>query len=293
MAVNRDKEFQQMGINAQSNPNAYRSMQTNNVMRDYGNNTGAMYLAGTEQEKARQAANLSQVGAMTGQNLWQTGQQQQDYLASLQNRREGGDAVARRMVNSRNERVANVGRNMAGRKIAGGVGAAAMDSVQSKADMDIAAQQQGFDRQNDQDLWNYIKRNQKVTGEALAMGSDQGLADQISTDSGSGLSVICTELNRQGILDNETYKKDAEFGLYLYKHRPMALLGYRAWGTKVATAMSKSPFLTKAVSKIALPWAYYISGKENLLGKILFHVGLPICELIGQALVLHRVSKEA
>jgi len=100
-------------------------------------------------------------------------------------------------------------------------------------------------------------------------------------------TVICTELNRQGILDDETYLADSEFGKLLPYN---VLRGYRLWGTKLAEAMKKSKLLTKIVWTFAKPWTEemaYKAGfrkKGNLFGKLMTKIGIPICGFIGQIL---------
>ena len=285
-AIKKETERQRK---AEANKSSYATSAFDNYAS--GNFQNTIY--GTAEERARQAANLNQVGLMTGHNMAGIGNMQQDYYNSLQQRRSGEDATARRMLEQRNRNVANVGRNFSGRGVAGGVASAAMNEAQSKADLDVAEQMQTFARQNDRDLWDYVKRNQKVTGEALAMGMDQGLADQISTDSGSGITVICTELHRQGLLPSETYEHDAQFGRMMMKYEPVTFLGYQVWGSKVAKLMKKSKIITKFVSLIAIPWARYISGENNFIGRMTYKIGIPLCYTIGRFMVTLEKRKEA
>ena len=262
-------------------------------LNNYANNSGGFSLYGSPDEISAQAANLSQVGAMTGQNLWTTGNQQQDYLSSLQARRNGEDATARRMLEQRNRNMANVGRAFSGRGVAGGVAASAMNTAQAQADSQIAQQQQDFAAENDKALWDYVKRNQKVTGEALAMGADRGLANQIDTDAGSGMSVICTELHRQGYISDEVIKKDTEFGKFLYFYDPCVLLGYQIWASHVATWMSKSKLLTKLIAPMGAAWAENIAEtRPNFLGKFILAVGIPLCRVIGSFYAKKELKKK-
>lgn len=284
-AMERNKENRSAKKNMSSN--------TNKDIDNYLNNTGTFSLFGSPEEIAAQASNLSQVGAMTGQNLHDTAGQQQDYLSSLQSRRNGEDATARRMLEQRNRNMANVGRSFSGRGVAGGVAASAMNTAQAQADSQVAQQQQDFATQNDKELWDYVKRNQKVTGEALAMGSDRGLADKIDTDAGSGMSVICTELHRQGYISDEVIRKDAMFGLNLYLYDPCVLLGYQVWANKVAKLMAKSKLLTKLLAPIGVAWAENIAGtRPNLTGKIILKVGIPLCRFIGSLVARKELKKK-
>lgn len=257
--------------------------QSQDMMNTYMTNPGGgFYMNGSGAEQQAQAANLSQVGAQTGQNLMTTGGQQQEYLKSLQDRRAGSDAVGQYMMGERNRNMANVGRQFAGKGVSGGVAAAGMNSAQNGADASINAELQKNGRTNDQDLFNYVKRQQKVEGEAIAMGKDQGLAQNISVDTGQGITVICTELHRQGLMDNETYAKDAEFGRHLMANDPHVLPGYTVWAVYVAALMQKSPLFTKIIAPFALAWAAHIAGRKNLLGAIILHTGVPVCRVIGK-----------
>lgn len=253
------------------------------TMGNYNTNPGESYnIRGDNNQQMDIATNLSQVGAMTGQNIFQTGQQQQDYLQSLQSRRNGDDAVAANMMAGRNRNLANVGRQFAGRGIAGGVAAAGMNTATNTADSEINSQKQKNARTNDQDLWNYVKRNQKVTGEAMSAGSDQGLAEGMDTSQASGIfgTVICSELYRQGLMDHETYLKDVTFGMKLEKSDPHAIHGYRFLATPIVALMKKSKVFTKIISIPALKWAEHMAGKENSTGKAIMSFGIPFCRFV-------------
>lgn len=252
-------------------------------MQNYIERPGEMFnVYGTGAQQQNVAANLSQVGAMTGQNIFDAGQQQQDYLGSLQDRRNGGDAVAAQLIGNRNRNVANVNRAQAGKGVAGGVAAAGANSAMNEADQGIASTMQKNSRQNDMDLWNYVKRNQKVTGEALAAGQDQGLAQGMDTSGAEGMfgTVICTELHRQGIMDDETYKKDAFFGSCLLLTDPHAMYGYRMMAAPVVRLMKKSKVFTRLIAIPALAWADQMAGKENFAGKAIMLAGIPFSRFV-------------
>jgi hypothetical protein len=250
----------------------------------YLTNPGGQFtVSGDNATQTHVANNLSQVGAMTGQNIFQVGQQQQDYLGSLQSRRNGDDAVANAMRAGRNRNLANVGRSFAGRGVAGGVAAAGMNSATNTADTEINSQMQKNARQNDQDLWNYVKRNQRVTGEALAGGADQGLADAIDTATGEGMfgTVICTELHRQGIMSKELYAEDVLFGKMVEKEFPAIMAGYRVLAAPIVFGMKRSKFFTKMIAPFGMSWARSMAGEPELLGSAILYFGAPICGLVG------------
>lgn len=248
---------------------------------------GWMPFYGTKDQKEYAAAGLGQVQLQTGQNIYQTGEQNQDYLQSLQARRNGGDAVSEEMRGQRNRSMANMGRQYAGKGVAGGVAAAGMNSAQNTADTSIAAQEQKFGRQNDQDLYNYVKRMQKLNGEAVSQGEDKGLANDISVDTGSGIfgTVICTELHRQGILNDAIYELDKKFGSDLLAKDPYTFIGYCHIASPVVPYMAKSPLLTKAIAFWAVPWARQLAGVKSVRGAIVKGFGIPFCRMIGKSVV--------
>jgi hypothetical protein len=268
--------------------------QAGNALQNYVNNPGGeLYTYGTPAQQQEMAANLSQVGVQTGQSMFQTGQQQQQGLGMLQDRIGGGDAVATHMMGQRNRNMATMGRSLAGKKVAGSVAGASMLGAQESADKSIASQQQGFGRQNYQDLMKYVGRQQKVEGEATASGKDAGKAAEMSVDAGSGISVICTELHRQGYLSAETLKKDTAVGWGISMSQPYIYIGYYVWAVHFARLMSKSRLFTMAVAFFAVPYASHVAGDKNFLGACVKAVGMPLCKVIGIAHVHNHFRKSA
>jgi hypothetical protein len=105
------------------------------------------------------------------------------------------------------------------------------------------------------------------------------------------LTVICTELHRQGLMDGTIFKADEAFGKYLKENQKEVLIGYRFWAKPVVSLMQKSHIFTQIVNVLAKPWSYemaYRVGARNettFVGKILMDVGVPICRLIGRAVI--------
>lgn len=247
---------------------------------------------GNNDQLANTQAQLSQVGVMTGQGVVQAGQQQQDYYNSLQKRRNGEDATAANMIAGRNRNLANLGRQFAGRGVAGGVAAAGMNTATNTADSEINAQKQKFATSNDKELWNYVKRNQKVTGEALAAGEDKGLAQSMDTSAAEGAfgTVICTELYMQGLLSIEVYEEDIDMGKFIEYEFPNVMAGYRFLAAPIVRKMRKSKKFTKCVAFFAVPWAKRLSGEENLRGLLVLTFGFPLCWVVGSLLPRKQVE---
>lgn len=102
---------------------------------------------------------------------------------------------------------------------------------------------------------------------------------------GGGSSVICSELRRQGLMDDLIWAADERFGgLQTRAVRD----GYRCWAQYIARGMKRSPWLTRIVSRLAIPWAYemaYLMGarsRGSLLGRALMFAGLPFCAFLGK-----------
>lgn len=264
------------------------------MQQNLRNPGGSFDLYGNNEQLQETSANLSQVGAMTGQNVFQAGQQQQEYFNSLQARRNGSDAVAANMMAGRNRNMANVGRQFAGKGVSGGVAAAGMNTATNTADSEINSQLQKNSQSNDKELFSYVKRNQKVTGEALAGGKDSGLADSIDTATGSGMfgTIICTELHRQGYISDEVYALDCEAGKEIKEDHPLVMSGYLFLASPIVFGMKKSKLFTKAVAFWAVPWAESWAGRVSVRADLLLTIGVPLCHLIG-FLVTPKVVKNA
>jgi hypothetical protein len=106
-----------------------------------------------------------------------------------------------------------------------------------------------------------------------------------------GGKVICAELYRQGLMTETIFEADEAFGRYLRDHHKDVLVGYYYWASPVVKRMQKSRRITKIVCFAATPWSRemaHIMGardKGSIAGKILMLVGVPICRIIGRAVI--------
>jgi hypothetical protein len=270
---------------AQEAENAQSLADTNQSMSSYlSNPSGQFMMRGTPAEQAEQAARLSQLGTLTGQTIFDTGAQNKDYLENLQKRRSGQDLAAQYMRDQANRNVASVGRSMAGRGVAGGVGAAAGIGARAQGDSAVGAQLQNRSDQLEGEFNKYVTRQQKMSGEALKAGSERGLANDMNINVGEGLfggKIICTELHRQGLLPSEIQTADQAFGVYMKLEHPTIMRGYTILAQPIVVKMKSSYRFTKLVSLFAIPWAYHIAGKSNILGATVMAIGAPICGLVG------------
>lgn len=106
-------------------------------------------------------------------------------------------------------------------------------------------------------------------------------------------TVICTELHAQGRLPANIYEADVKFQKGV---DPAAYAGYRLWAVHVVKLMRISSTVTDVVEFFAKPWAMhmaYMMGaapEDNLFGRVLMNVAMPICYVLGKALELKIVA---
>jgi hypothetical protein len=104
----------------------------------------------------------------------------------------------------------------------------------------------------------------------------------------SGDSVICTEMNRRGWLEDDIYKADEAFGSSL----PAIIInGYHVWAVPLASRMRREDAvgnaLARAAACFALPWAHEMAYRRaaaaqgHWLGTVLLCIGVPLCAAIG------------
>jgi hypothetical protein len=122
-----------------------------------------------------------------------------------------------------------------------------------------------------------------IAGELAKLTAEQVVSEEQSSKSvakkSSAKTVICTELERQGLLDTQLYEAGHEHFLSL---PAQTVRGYRVWANKVVPLMQKSPRLSRALAPVANCRYEHVTGKrKNLLGWATVHICQPICYLIG------------
>jgi len=101
---------------------------------------------------------------------------------------------------------------------------------------------------------------------------------------GGGGKIICTELYRQGLLDEATYRADQAFGATM---DPLVMRGYHLWAPTVVRLMRRSRVVTMAVAAVARPWAREMACRMgvradgSLVGAWLMAAGIPLCRALG------------
>jgi hypothetical protein len=136
------------------------------------------------------------------------------------------------------------------------------------------------------------------------------VSDETENDPGGGDgdgdgdagTVICTALHDLGILPDDIYNLDVEFGQRVNGEDPALGNGYRAWATPVAEYIKGNSLGSKVVRAVVAPiaksWAAQMAHvmrpeeyKSNICGRLIMAVGHPICRLIGKFLTAK--TKEA
>lgn len=106
-----------------------------------------------------------------------------------------------------------------------------------------------------------------------------------------GVTVICTELYRQGYMSADMLSKDAEYGRHVRDNDINVYIGYIWLASPIVSLMRKSPLFTKLISYPALEWAKDMAYDNSITGKIINTVGQFVCRPVGWTICkLHRVE---
>lgn len=133
----------------------------------------------------------------------------------------------------------------------------------------------------------------KVIGE-IAVASAPEVTSKTESGKKGGFSaktVICTELNRQGLLPDELYHAGTDHFLALPEE---TFVGYHIWAQKCVPILSRSPNLARFIAPIAVSRYEMITGARRFTfwGAVTIYIGQPICFLIG-SIILALENKEA
>lgn len=120
-----------------------------------------------------------------------------------------------------------------------------------------------------------------VTAETVQKGESN-----TSTSKKKKMSVICTELHRQGYIADSLYEAGQQHFQYFNPH---LVAGYQLWAVAVARKMQTSPRLTS----FFLPWviAHYnqlTKGILSIRSITIRLIGYPICYILGLIVALVR-----
>jgi len=121
------------------------------------------------------------------------------------------------------------------------------------------------------------------TSGATGPSGDTSSGDGGGGGGGGGGKIICTELYRQGLLDEATYRADQAFGATM---DPLVMRGYHLWAPTVVSLMRRSRVVTMVVATVARPWAREMACRMgaradgSLVGAWLMAAGIPLCRAL-------------
>ena len=126
--------------------------------------------------------------------------------------------------------------------------------------------------------------------------------DSAGRDTGDS-KLVCTAMNKMGLLPDDIYALDAEFGLKVNREDPVLGDGYRLWALPVSEFIKKDTLGARALRAfmrpITLAWAKEMAHqmrpddyKPNYAGKVIMAIGHPTCRAIGHVFLGRLVKKD-
>lgn len=138
---------------------------------------------------------------------------------------------------------------------------------------------------------NYQDSQAKAGNISNLLAAGTGQTSQ--TKQSSGISVVCTELNRQGYLDDATLAADCEYAQQLPSG---AINGYHMWAVPLAKLMNSSRLVTWLARPIAMRWAMAMRHRvrgdcaDTVVGWLLLKLGVPLCVWLSKVSTAWRPS---
>lgn len=127
-------------------------------------------------------------------------------------------------------------------------------------------------------------------GRALSKIGDFGDKYNFFNDSSGGVdsatdnTVICTELMRQGLLDEDLYYHPAA-RIHFLELPEETVRGYHLWAKPCVQPLSRSRWLSNLILPIVRSrYQMITTGKFKFLGAVTIYIGQPICYAIGAIL---------
>ena len=134
-------------------------------------------------------------------------------------------------------------------------------------------------------------------GDATGITNYDGSDPDPDRPSGNdGGKVICAAMNKMGLLPDDIYALDSEFGIKVNRDDPMLGDGYRLWALPVSEFIKKDTLGARAFRAFLLPitlaWAKEMAHqmrpeeyKPNYAGKVIMAIGHPTCRVIGHVFI--------
>jgi hypothetical protein len=103
---------------------------------------------------------------------------------------------------------------------------------------------------------------------------------------GGGGKIICTKLHELGLMSTDIYLADQDFGAELLRTRP-DIYNMMPWMSDEQFGHAAQRWSTSWAKDIATPWAEHMAykmgvvEKDNVTGRMITLVGIPICKAVG------------
>lgn len=107
----------------------------------------------------------------------------------------------------------------------------------------------------------------------------------------SGISVVCTELHSQGVIDTQVWRDSEAWGAYMGKTDREFMKAYWAIGIPTVKLMQRSKIASAVLGPIFKQGFEYLGGKRTMLSKAGFLLGVGLCEISRQVLRLKNRMK--
>jgi hypothetical protein len=249
---------------------------------------GTLSVSGTNNEISGRLEGLERARMLTGQNMHQIGQDYQEAYGNIKKRTELSDTGSELLRANKAGAVATARQELQQSGVKGGASVGATSQVERAKAYDVNNQLQQAQRQAETDYMNAAKANANFTNSnemnfaALMSGKD------MQAPQSGGMTVICTELYRQGYFPIVVVMADREYGRKLREVNPEVYYGYRLMADPIVKLMQKSKLFTKAVAFFAVPWAFNMAGEYNTLGSLISMFGEPLCYMVGKLFKAER-----
>ena len=134
-------------------------------------------------------------------------------------------------------------------------------------------------------------------GDATGITNYDGSDPDSDRPSGNdGGKLVCTAMNKMGLLPDDIYALDAEYGLMVNRDDPILGDGYRLWALPVSEYIKRNTLGARALRAfmrpITLAWAKEMAHqmrpeeyKPNYAGKVIMAIGHPTCRIIGHVFI--------
>ncbi len=259
----------------------------NRIMTNDPNSSG-YGVSGSFNEVSGRLEGLERAKTLTGQNPYEIGKDYQEAYGNIKKRSEGTDTASELLRANKSGAVAEARTQMQQQGVKGGAALGAVSQIERAKSYDVNNQLVQAQKEAQSNYLNAAKANANFTQSSemnfgqMAAGKDVQAPPQNSNGFGT---VICTELNRQGYFDAETFALDQEYGHKLLCEKPHVYFGYLSWARYLVPLMKMSKIFTHMVAVFAVPWAKNMAGKKNRFGKAISIVGEFGCGIIGRLII--------